>query len=229
MAATIITVFNQKGGAGKSTISMQLAGAAQRRGFRSMVIDMDPQGTSSRWAVAGPEGSTFPATVISLAAMEGKMHREVKNHIDGFDLIVIDCPPAIQSAAPSSALLVSDLALIPVIPSPADMWAAVAAKKLVENAQVTNEVLIARVVPSLVNNARSLSKEVMSVMADDKDIPMTKSRIRSLAAFQECLLLGETVHAVRRAKDAIEDVESLTSEVLELVGLPQSKNAKKGA
>lgn len=223
MAAKIITVFNQKGGAGKSTITMQLAGASERRGYKTLVIDMDPQGTSSRWAVAGPEGSKFPATVISLAAMEGKMHREVKNHIEGFEVILIDCPPAVQSAAPSSALLVSDLALIPVIPSPADMWAAVAAKKLVENAQVTNDTLIARVVPSAVQNSTSLARELIGVMSEDDEFPVTKTRIRSLAAFRDCQLLGTTVHEVPRATAAIDDVESLTSEVFDLVGLKQVK------
>jgi chromosome partitioning protein len=56
------------------------------------------------------------------------MHREVRNYIDKFDVIFIDCPPAMNSAAPTSAMLISDLALIPVVPSPGDIWAAEAAK-----------------------------------------------------------------------------------------------------
>lgn len=223
MQAKVFTVFNQKGGAGKSTLTMSIAGSSVRRGFRTLVIDMDVQGTSSRWAVAGPEGSKFPATVVSLAAMEGRMHREVKNHIEGFDVILIDCPPAVQSAAPSSALLVSDLALIPVIPAPADMWATVAAKKLVEAAQVTNDTLIARVVPSMVQTSTSLAKEIMAVMGEDEAFPMTQAKIRSLSAFRECQLLGTTVHDIPRARAAVEDIEALTSEIFELVGLPQEK------
>ncbi len=84
MTAKVVTVFNQKGGCGKTTIAMSLAGSFGLRGYSSLVVDMDPQGTASRWASAAPEERPFPASVISLAPMEGKMHREVKNHIDKF-------------------------------------------------------------------------------------------------------------------------------------------------
>ena len=129
MSAKVITVFNQKGGCGKTTIAMQLAGSLGLRGFAALVVDMDPQGTASRWASAAAEGSDFPASVMSLAPMEGKMHREVKNHVEKYDFVFIDCPPAMNSAVPTSAMLISDLALIPIVPSPGDIWAAEAAKK----------------------------------------------------------------------------------------------------
>lgn len=223
MTAKIFTLFNQKGGSGKSTLTMQLAGGIARRGYSCQVVDMDPQGTSSRWAVSGQEGNTFPASVISLAQMEGKMHREVKNYVEHFDVIIIDCPPAINSAAPSSAMLISDLALIPVVPSPADMWAAVAAKKLVEAAQVNNESLICRVVPNMVQSSTSLARELIEIMGEDEDFPLTKTKLGSRSAFRECQVMGTTVHDVPRAKAAIDEVESLTSEVLALLKLPQAK------
>ena len=203
MTAKVVTVFNQKGGCGKTTIAMSLAGSFGLRGYSSLVVDMDPQGTASRWASAAPEERPFPASVISLAPMEGKMHREVKNHIDKFDVIFVDCPPAMNSAAPTSAMLISDLALIPLVPSPADIWAAESAKKLAEAAQANNEELVARVVAN--------------------EFPLLKTSLGSRAAFREAQILGSTVHQVPRATVAMEEVELMAEEVLHLLHLPSRK------
>jgi len=226
MTAKVITVFNQKGGCGKTTITMSLAGAIGLRGYSSLVVDMDPQGTASRWASSALEGSSFPASVISLAPMEGKMHREVKNHLESFDVIFIDCPPAMNSAAPTSAMLVSDLALIPVVPSPADMWAAESAKRLVEAAQVTNDTLVARIVANMVQRSTSLAKDLLQVLEEDTEVPLMKSTLASRSIFRETQLSGATVHSVSSAKKAIEEVEAMTDELLDILNLPKEKKNK---
>ncbi|TXG96413.1 MAG: ParA family protein, partial [Zoogloea sp.] len=70
--AKVVTVLSQKGGAGKSTLTMQLAGGLVRKGLRVVVIDLDPQETALRWSHAAPEGTPFPATVIQLGtAVDG--------------------------------------------------------------------------------------------------------------------------------------------------------------
>lgn len=224
MTAKVVTVFNQKGGCGKTTIAMSLAGSFGLRGYSALVVDMDPQGTASRWSSAASEDHPFPASVMSLAPMEGKMHREVRNHIDKFDAIFIDCPPSMNSAAPTSAMLVSDLALIPVVPSPADIWAAESAKKLAEAAQANNEELVARVVANMVQRSTSLAKELVELLEEDKEFPLMKSSLGSRAAFREAQILGSTVHRVPRAAAAIQEVEAMTDEVLELLNLPKRKN-----
>jgi len=226
MTAKVVTVFNQKGGCGKTTVAMHLAGTMALRGYTTLVIDMDPQGTASRWASSAPDGRSFPASVISLAPMEGKMHREVKNQVEHYDVIFIDCPPAMNSAAPSSAMLISDLALIPVVPSPGDIWAAEAAKKLVETAQVNNESLISRLVPNMVQKSTSLARELLEVLADDPAFPVIPRHLGSRSAFRECQILGATVHSVPRAAAAIDEVEAMTDDVLDLLGLSSNKKRK---
>lgn len=223
MTAKVITVFNQKGGCGKTTVAMSLAGAMGLRGFATLVVDMDPQGTASRWASAAPEDRPFPASVISLAPMEGKMHRSVRDHMETFDAIFIDCPPAMSSAAPSSAMLVSDLALIPLVPSPADIWAAESAKKLAESAKVTNESLQARVVANMVQKSTSLARDLLEILGEDEDFPLLSSMLGSRAAYREAQILGSTVHAVPRAKTAVDEVEAMTDEVLEMLAMPMKK------
>ena len=223
MAAKVIAVFNQKGGCGKTTITMSLAGSFALRGYAALVVDMDFQGTASRWSSAAPEHRPFPASVMSLAPMEGKMHRELRNHIDNFDVIVIDCPPAMNSAAPTSAMLISDLALIPLVPSPADIWAAESAKKLAEAAQANNEGLVTRVVANMVQRTTSLAKDLLELLEEDQEHPLLKSSFGSRAAFREAQIIGSTVHLVPRAATAIEEVETMTDEVLGLLGLLKRK------
>lgn len=217
MAAKVITVFNQKGGCGKTTVTIQLAGALALRNFKALIVDMDDQSTATRWASQASDADPFPAALTNLAAMGGKMHREVRNQIDNYDFIIIDCPPAVQSPAPSSAMLISDLAIIPIVPSPADMWAAVAAKQLAKTAQVTNEDLIVVVLPNMVQKNTTLARDTLDVLAEDQEIRLMDTRIGSRAAFRECQLMGATVHRVSKAQVAIAEIEALTDEVLGLL------------
>jgi chromosome partitioning protein len=217
MVAKVITVFNQKGGCGKTTVSMQVAGTLGLRGNRVLVIDMDEQGTATRWASQATDEAPFPATLSNLAMMGGKMHREVRNQIENYDYIVIDCPPAVHSPSPSSAMLVADIALIPIVPAPADMWAVVAAKQLAAQAQVTNEQLKTRLVPNMVQKNTTLARDTIDVLAEDEEVPLLRAWLGSRSAYRECQLMGGTVHRVPRAKDAVNEVDALVDEVLQLI------------
>ena len=84
MPAKIITVANQKGGSGKTTVSMQLAGTLARRGYRVLVVDADPQATATRWAASASDEIPFPASVVGLSAANEKVHREVRKFIDDY-------------------------------------------------------------------------------------------------------------------------------------------------
>lgn len=226
MPAKIVTVFNQKGGCGKTTITMSLAGSAAKRGHRVLVVDMDPQGTASRWASG--KLTEFPASVISLAPMEGQMHREVQKFIDDYSLIFIDCPPSMGSVAPSSAMLISDLALIPIVPSPADIWAAAGAMKLAQQAQAINKELVVRLVANMVQRSTSLARELLDQLAEENPVPLLNSTLGLRTSFRDSQVYGSSVHVVPRAAAAIAEVEAMAEEVLDLLKLPKKlKGAKK--
>jgi chromosome partitioning protein len=118
---------------------MQVAGTMAKDGWRVMVIDADPQGTATRWAAAAEDDRPFPAPVVGLSSAGAKVHREAKKFVGEYEFIFIDCPPAVDSPVPQSALLIADLALIPITPSPPDLWAAVGIRHLITSLQDIND------------------------------------------------------------------------------------------
>jgi chromosome partitioning protein len=216
VAAKIITVFNQKGGCGKTNISVQVGGSLGRRGKRVKIIDADPQNTATRWLAQARDAAPFPARISNLSGLGPALHREIRADLDNFDYIVVDCPPSVDSPIAGSALLVSDLAVIPVVPSPADIWAAVAAKKLAAHAQGTNPSLKVVAVFNMVQRT-AMAKGALDVMSEDENVPVLKSQLGLRSAYRECQVMGATVHSVPRAGAAVAEVEGLVDEILKVM------------
>jgi chromosome partitioning protein len=217
MAAKIISVVNQKGGSGKTTLSMQLAGALARRGNKVLVVDADPQGTATRWAASADDEKPFPASVVGLSAADTKVHREVKKFVDDYQYIIIDCPPAANSPVPQSALLIANLALVPIIPSPLDMWAAVGIRQVIENIGDVNEELTARLVINQCQPNTSLVREALEVLPEF-GIDLCGTYIHDRQVYRQSAVFGQTVHDFgSKAAPAIAEVEALAGEVLALL------------
>jgi len=217
MAARVIAVVNQKGGAGKTTISMNMAGSLAKRGHKVLVVDADPQGTATRWAASAEDDKLFPASVVGLSAATTKVHREVKKFLDDYEWIVIDCPPAADSPVPQSALLIADLAVVPLIPSPLDMWAAVGIREAILNVSSINEALQARLVFNQYQQNTSLAKEALEILSEF-GIELCDTRIGSRQVYRQSAVFGHTVHDFgSKAKEAIEEIESLTDELLSVI------------
>ena len=214
MSAKIWTICNQKGGSGKTTVTMQLAGALARREFTVLVADADPQGTASRWAASASDESPFPCAVVGMAGAGGKLHREIAKFAENYDFILIDCPPAADSPTPQSALLVSDLALVPLIPSPLDLWASVGIREVIARISDINESLQARLLLNQAQLNRNLTKETLEVLPEF-GIELCQTRWGQRTAFRQSAVWGQTVHDTSN-KAATQEVEDLTDELLKL-------------
>jgi chromosome partitioning protein len=215
LSAKVIAVANQKGGSGKTTLSMQLGGSLAKRGYKILIVDADKQATATRWATAD-EKKTFPCTVIGLSAADSRVHREVQKFIDDYDFIIIDCPPSADSKIPRSALLIADLVLTPIIPSPLDLWSAVGIREVIEDASVTNEDMIARLVINQCQPNLNLTRDIMDILQEFR-IPILKTKLGQRTVYRQSAVYGSIVHDFgTKAEPAIKEVESLTDEVLSI-------------
>lgn len=111
----VIVVASQKGGAGKSTLALHLGTAAD---IRTVLLDMDPQQTLAKWW--GKRPSEQPA--LAEATIGGLSSKLQLLQAEGYELCIVDTPPAV-TASITAVIEVADLVLIPVRPSPADLWA----------------------------------------------------------------------------------------------------------
>ena len=126
----IIGVLSQKGGVGKSTISINIAATLSRQGNRVLLIDADPQGSSMAWSSAREGDPLFP--VVGMA--KPTLHKDLPEIAKDYDHVVIDGAPRVNDLG-RAAIIASDVVVIPVQPSPYDVWAAAETVQLVREAQ----------------------------------------------------------------------------------------------
>jgi chromosome partitioning protein len=204
----VIAVVGNKGGAGKTTLAVNLA-AGLAKSSRVAVIDADPQGSALQWhAMSGAE--TTPA-VYGAAEMLEKQVAELSNH---YGYLVIDCPPSVHASQTASVLRCGDLALIPVQPSPVDLWAAVHIEQAVAEAKVANPSLRTLLVINQMELRTTLSRLMREALSEIA-FPVAKTAVRRRVIYRVSALEGKSVFEMgRRGSDAAAELEQLIQEVV---------------
>jgi len=217
MLAKIIAVVNQKGGSGKTTVSMHLGGTLGLRGYKVQIIDGDEQNSAIAWASMAMEGNPFPAKIMSLAAAGRKIHQEIKKFYEENEYIIVDCPPAADSPITKSVLLVADLAIVPFIPDGLNMEAAVKIRDTIEDAKIMNPHLRGMLLLNRVEANTKITMEVVKLLPEF-NMYKAKTKLQKRTHYAETFLLGATVHILKsKAKEAIEEIERFADEVIEFV------------
>lgn len=223
-SAKIVTCFNSKGGCGKTTTAVQLAGTLGKMGYKVFLCDMDPQNTATLWYHTASAEHPFNAEAMALGPLKETFVSKLAPLTKKFDLIVIDCPPALESRVPWVSLLASDLAIIPVIPVMDNIWTAKQAQEFAEKAELENPSLKAAFLLNMKRRGK-VYEVCENELRELARLPFFKTEIAMRNAFPESQLYGAVVSDFGKSK-ASEEVEMLAKEVLEMVGLKTKRGGK---
>ncbi len=202
----VIAVLNQKGGSGKTTIATHLARALQLEGAAVLLVDSDPQGSARDWAAVREDQ---PLTVVGLD--RPTIDRDLKQLVRK-DFVVIDGAPQAADLA-LSAIKAADFILIPVQPSPYDIWAASDLVELIkQRIEITDGRLQAAFVVSRVIKGTRIGREVSEAL-EGYGLPILATRITQRVIYPSTAALGSTVLDVEPNGEAAAEIRSLTHEI----------------
>lgn len=205
----IIGALNQKGGVGKTTLSVNIAAALAHSGARVLLIDADPQGSSLDWSAAREGDPIFSVVGLPRASV----HKEIGQVGQGYDHIIIDGPPRVTDLA-RSAIMASDLVLIPVQPSPYDVWAADEVVKLIQEATVYKENLKSAFVVNRKIANTAIGRDVGEALAA-YEMPILTSTVTQRVIYAEAAAQGKAVFEIDTAGPAAAEIAALVAEILE--------------
>lgn len=216
MSPQVYSFQNQKGGSGKSTAAINFAGEMALRGKRVLFIDTDPQGTALDWAAA-----RTAADLSSLFSVVGYprvgLHKEIHHLSQGYDIVVID-NPARATDIPRSNILAADTVVIPVQPSPADIWATNEVLKLLEDASAFKETIISAFLVSRRIVGTSLGKSVRESL-EGRGPTLLDATIGQRIVYAESFITGQVVKEIEPDSVAAEEISGMADELTKLGAL----------
>jgi len=201
----ILAIANGKGGVGKTTTSVNLA-AILAQSQRVLLVDADPQASSSWWSSRNPKGMGFDLVQETEPHLLEKLPQ-----IDHYDLILVDTPPALHSEVLQTVIRVADYILLPTPPAPMDLTALIeTVKTVVAPLSLPHRVLLTRVDPRSINEALEAQNTLMDV-----GIPAYHAFIRAYKAHERAALDGLAINQWRgkNAREAEADYRRVVDEL----------------
>lgn len=214
----VIVIANQKGGCGKTTTAINLAASLQEQGGDAILIDADPQQSAMKWRASAQEGAQ-QFNVVSIP--KPILHQEAPSLAEKYSYVVIDCPPGIEDIT-RSALMVAHLAIVPLQPSPLDIWSGTEIVSLIKRAQQLNPTLQAQFLITRKIPTTKLGRESQEAVSQ-YHLPVFRTAICQRVAMAECVIEGLTVLQYEPKGEAAKECRELSREVVTL--LTETKDA----
>ena len=203
----VITIAQQKGGSGKTTIAANLATVfSLKNNLRTTILDTDPQGSLGKWFMTRIDKLQDKNTInFKTASLWGAQY-EAKTLKEKSDIIIIDTPPKIDADG-RPAIQIADLVIIPISPSHVDFWATESIIELAKREK--KEILV------LVNRANSKSKLIHEAMRFVKDMNVSSANtiLGNRQIFVSSMGLGLTAIEKQRTGKGCLEILSLAKEV----------------
>jgi chromosome partitioning protein len=203
----IISFVNQKGGVGKTTLSVNVAAALTCQGRKILLIDADKQGSASTWASLRQEPGF---TVASLARQN--MAKDAMAMAANYDHTIIDGPPHAEEIA-RSCIIASDFVVLPIEPSGLSTWASDFTVGQVRDAQEYKGSLKCGFVVSRKIGKTVIGREIRD-MAAEIGVPILKAEIEQRVPFAESMTMGKTIFEWAPGSSAAREIEQLTQEIM---------------
>ena len=207
MAGLVVTIAQRKGGAGKTTLAAQLAVAWAGQGFRVAGLDIDPQGSLATWVGLRRGRLGEEAIGFEFGALPGwRAAQWIEERARAADLVVIDCPPHAETEA-QIAVRAAGLVLIPVQPSPLDLWATEKTLKMVRDERRRPLAVLTRVSP------RSGLTDHIAAELTRSGAPVAATRIGNRIALVRAMMSGLGVVESAGTSQAATEIAALADEV----------------
>jgi len=206
--ATVFTVAQQKGGAGKSTLAAHLAVAWLKQKKSVALVDIDPQHSLSRWFEARVATLGDGGAGVSFMEVTGwRTQKAVEDLARSHDIVVIDSPPHAETEA-KIAIRAADIVVVPSQPSPMDVWATVPTLDMAAKEKSPVVIVLNRVPPRA-----SLTDQMISRLGD-YNVQLAKSTIGNRVAFADSMVSGLTALETKPSSTAAAELRALAKELL---------------
>ncbi|WP_417684322.1 ParA family partition ATPase [Roseibium sp.] len=208
MTGKILTVAQQKGGSGKTTLAAHIAVALSRIGGKSVaILDVDPQGSLGTWFEARETAYGEDATGLEFRTASGwGARREARSMARDHDFVIIDTPPKTDADA-KPAMEAADLVVVPIQPTPVDLWATEQTIRLAEREDTPAILILNRVPPRA-----ALTGEMADAIAASGYSTLT-ARLGNRTGYASSMGSGHTVMETQPTGKAAQEVDALIAEL----------------